>query len=85
MDSNGFTACFFSLVSPESCADTRRKPVSSYRTHFSPSLPPSRTNLRGPDRDIKELKEGGGGLRRKGGEREKGNDGAGGGEADDVG
>lgn len=41
VDSNGFTACFFSLVSPESCADTHRNPVSSYRTYFSPS-----TNLR---------------------------------------
>lgn len=26
MDSSGFTACFFSLVSHESCADTRTKP-----------------------------------------------------------
>lgn len=42
VDSNGFTACFFSLVSPESCADTHRNPVSSYRTYFfSPG-----TNLR---------------------------------------
>lgn len=45
VDSNGFTACFFSLVSLESCADTHRNQVSSYRTYFSPS-----TNLRARSR-----------------------------------
>lgn len=41
VDSNGFTACFFSLVSLESYVDTQRNTVSSYRTCFSPG-----TNLR---------------------------------------
>lgn len=63
MDSNGFTACFFSLVSPESCADTHGNPVSSYRTYFS--LP---VLIYGPDHDLRGLRGRREGKREGGGE-----------------